>query len=76
MILDKIGSKGLDKNNKFPPSLNHRTTFCLYYNYEKYENTLVFAISIQLKTIVKVLILTFRIKMCIFSQKGKNKTEK
>jgi hypothetical protein len=39
LVLDKIDSKGQDKNKNFCPPLNHGTTFCPWYNYKKYENT-------------------------------------
>jgi hypothetical protein len=39
MVLDKIDSKGQDKNKNLCPSLSHSTTFCPWYNYKKYKNT-------------------------------------
>jgi hypothetical protein len=46
IVLDKIGSKGQDKNKNLCPSLNHRTTFCPCYNYKKYENTNIISLSL------------------------------
>jgi hypothetical protein len=37
MVLDKMDSKRHDKNKNFCSPLNHRITFCPWYNYKKYK---------------------------------------